>query len=106
MNPSSEPITAKLFGVEREKKELADSCSISVEEYNKLAMTLHSSDLISCLDLLRAKKYKSARRAFLARKIRDWLKSDLKIGFPLSKGDLKTLEPKWPVKFHIPGTNQ
>lgn len=81
--------------------EFAAHYSLTYDEYKLLAHSCTSDELITCLELLKAKKHRSPYRARLAQAIREWLVTQ-NYTKPLSHWQFKNAVPTWPVHHNIP----
>lgn len=91
-------------------EEFAQSFSLTVHQLRMLSHMYATTEVITCLELLKAKKHRSSFRAGLASRLRMWLKMNeghpindaLLIARPLSPSQLKAALPRWPVNYNIP----
>ena len=85
-----------------ELEKFAAQFSITEIQLKSLMRTYTSEDLFSCLELLKARKFKSPFRESLATQLRLWLLNPESKVKPLSYNQLKAAKPKWPVTYIIP----
>lgn len=87
--------------LELRQERFALDFGLTLAQYKKLASSLGHTDLISCLELLKARRFRSKTRKQAQEQILQWLEfgTDLK---PLSANQLKMIAPTWPIKFQIP----
>lgn len=86
-----------------QKAEFAAQFGLSKPQYAKLSSHLHTEDLITCLELLKVKKFKSPFRKWANDQLRAWVDLDCTDSFPLTKTQLLRLAPHdRPVKLVIP----
>lgn len=91
-------------------EEFAKSFSLTTHQLRILTRMYCTTEVITCLELLKAKKHRSNFRASLASQLRMWLKANenhpindsLLLLRPLSAAQLKAALPKWPVNYNIP----
>lgn len=87
--------------LEQRQIEFATAFGLTLKEYKQLASALGTEDLISVLELLKARKHKSRKRAQYAAYVSSWLSNPLTLK-PLSPRQLKEIVPTWPVRFQLP----
>jgi hypothetical protein len=87
--------------LEQRQSQFALTFGLTLNEYKRLASSLRTEDLIAVLELMRAKKHRSRKRALYAEFVRSWLKSPVTVR-PLTGLQLKEITPHWPVQFRIP----
>lgn len=87
--------------LEQRQAEFAASFGLSFEHYKKLASALNSTELITCLELLKARRHRSGFRASCTSQINAWLNGSEHLK-PLSPRQFKGAEPKWPIPYTIP----
>lgn len=87
--------------LEVRQERFAQDFGLTLVQYKKLASSLDTAELISCLELLKAKKHKSHFRQSMHDALLQWIEygGSLK---PLSMNQLKAIVPNWPVKIQIP----
>lgn len=90
-----------MIELEQRQIEFALTFGLTLKEYKQLASSLGTEDLISVLELLKAKKHKSRRRAQYAAYVTSWLANPLTLK-PLTPRQLKEIVPTWPVRFQLP----
>jgi hypothetical protein len=92
-----------MSNLEARQTAFAAEFGLSYEQYKKLATACNSTELVTCLELLKAKKHRSAYRATLAASVRAWLVEDIPVhAKPLSFYQFRNAEPKWPVHYNFP----
>lgn len=84
------------------KTAFASEFGLTLEQYQKLASRCTSDELVTCLELLKAKRHRSGYRARLAQAIRDWFVDDSTHFKPLAPWQFKNALPKWPVHYNFP----
>lgn len=85
------------------KAAFASSFGLTLEQYQKLASRCTTDELVTCLELLKAKHHRSGYRARLAQTIRTWFDGADPSHFkPLSYWQFKNAAPKWPVHYNFP----
>lgn len=87
--------------LEQRQAEFASSFGLTLEHYRKLASTLSYTELITCLELLKARRHRSGFRASCTTQINAWLNGNDHVK-PLSPRQFKGAEPKWPITYNIP----
>lgn len=87
--------------LEQQQAEFAASFGLTLEHYKKLTGTLSYTELITCLELLKARHHRSGFRASCASQIQAWLNGSEHLK-PLSPRQFKGAEPKWPITYSIP----
>lgn len=87
--------------LERQQREFANLNRITYEEYKRLVSAMTYDQVITCLELLKAKQHKSQFRARLEVKIRSWFCETLN-SKPLSDSEYQMAKPKWPVRYQLP----
>lgn len=87
--------------LEVRQEQFALSFGLTLVQYKKLASSVTTDELISCLELLKAKKHRSHFRASIAVELRQWLDYGGALK-PLSVFQLKAIVPKWPIKYSLP----
>ena len=87
--------------IEKRQADFAKGFDLTFDQYRKLATSLSYIELITCLELLKAKRHKSKSRQRWATTIRAWLdySDTLK---PLSIVEFRMAEPKWPIRYSLP----
>lgn len=84
-------------------EQFALTFSLTYDTLHLLMRTYTTENLMICLSLLKAKRYRSSNRKFLADKLRTWLNSDTRItSQPLTKDQLASISPQWPIHIVIP----
>lgn len=87
--------------LEKRQIEFATTFGLTLKEYKQLASSLGTEDLISVLELLKAKKHRSRRRAQYSAYVNSWLTNPATLK-PLTPRQLKEIVPAWPVRYHLP----
>lgn len=87
--------------LENRQAEFAKSFDLTYDQYKKLATCLSHIELITCLELLKARRHRSKSRQRWAAAIRTWLDCSVTLK-PLSIVEFKMAEPKWPVRYSLP----
>lgn len=87
--------------LEMRQELFAKDFGLSLAQYKKLASSVTSDELISCLELLKAKTHKSHFRSSVSAALWRWLESGVTLK-PLSLNQMRAIVPKWPVKYRIP----
>lgn len=72
-----------------------------LNDYKRLASALTTEELISVLELLKAKRHRSKKRARCASDVRAWLKSPVNLK-PLTYWQLQDIKCTWPVDYRLP----
>lgn len=86
-----------------EQEKFALTFKLSYNELKLLMQTYNTENLMICLSLLGAKRYRSSNRKYLADKLRLWLANNNRItSQPLTKEQLISISPKWPINIHLP----
>ncbi len=88
--------------LEQSQREFALKFRISYEEYKILVTSMTTDEVITCLELLRAKKHKSKFRERMETQIREWLAHDYGNSKPLTDKDFMWARPKWPIHYQLP----
>ena len=87
--------------LEQRQTEFAATFGLTLEQYKKLASSLSHIELITCLELLRAKRHRSGFRNHCKIQIQHWLDGAPYMK-PLTQRQFKMAEPKWPIHYNIP----
>lgn len=87
--------------LEQRQREFATAFGLTLEHYKKLASSLNHIELVTCLELLKAKRHRSGFRAACTSQILSWLEGGDHLK-PLSPRQFKGAEPKWPIQYTIP----
>jgi hypothetical protein len=87
--------------LEQRQIDFAAGFGLALNEYKALARSLTTADLISVLELLKAKTHKSKKRERYAADVRAWLKNPTGLK-PLPAWALKDIECTWPVRYRLP----
>jgi hypothetical protein len=86
-----------------QQEQFALTFKLSYNELRLLMQTYTTENLMICLSLLKAKRYRSSNRKYLADKLRFWLANSERItNYPLTKEQLTSISPKWPINIVIP----
>lgn len=86
-----------------QQEKFAGSFGLTYDSLHKLMKTLSTTDLMTCLDLLKTKTFRSSFRKNCSQQLRSWLDSDAPFRLtPLSRYQLDMLKPKWPIDIQIP----
>ena len=89
--------------LEVRQTQFAAAFGLTHAQYKKLASACDSRELVTALELLKAKKHRSGYRASLAEAVRVWLAEDIPTHLkPLSVHQFRNAEPKWPVHYNLP----
>lgn len=87
--------------LEIRQEEFAKAFELTLEQYKFLTSSLNFTELITCLELLKAKRHKSKWRQSKAQTVRMWI--DDRIGLkPLSITEFRMAEPTWPLHYRLP----
>lgn len=70
---------------------------LNVARYKLLLQTYKTEDLVTCIALLQAKRFRSNFRRIMATQLRNWL-ANPDSNFPFTIHQLSLLSPTWPVK--------
>ena len=87
--------------LEQQQHAFAERNRITYDEYKKLVSSMTYDQVITCLELLKAKKHKSSFRARLEAKIRAWF-PDSGASKPLTDAEYHMAKPKWPIHYQLP----
>lgn len=87
--------------LEMRQEAFAKDFGLTLAQYKKLAGSCTADELISCLELLRAKTHRSHFRASMTQTLWRWLDDGCQLK-PLSRHQMLAIVPKWPIKFSIP----
>lgn len=89
--------------LEQRQTEFAQAFGLTLESYRKLASSVNHTELVTCLELLKAAHPRSRFRSSCKAQIQRWLNDEgaphLK---PLSPQQFKLSTPKWPIHYTIP----
>lgn len=80
----------------------AATFNLSYPQYRKLVTSLTASEVIICLELLKAKRHRSEFRASMERQVRSWLADTSGTLKPLSPKQFLAASPKWPINYTLP----
>lgn len=87
--------------LEIRQQQFATSFGLTLDEYKRLASATNHEELVVCLELLKAKKFRSAFRASCAQHVRQWLAGAPALK-PLTPNQFSAATPKWPITYKIP----
>lgn len=87
--------------LETRQQQFAQTFGLTLQQYKRLASSVTYEELITCLELLKAKKHKSGSRARMAESIRQWIDYGTSLK-PLSMFEFRKAMPTWPIKIQIP----
>jgi hypothetical protein len=90
-----------MSSLEQRQTEFAESFGLTLEHYKKLASALNHTELVTCLELLRAKRHRSGFRSHCKSQIQQWLGGAPYLK-PLSQRQFEMAMPKWPIHYTIP----
>lgn len=91
----------------------ASQFNITKAELRLLMKSCNSTELYTCLELLRAKKHRSSFRASMSALVRQWLLANATalesnsvhlIPKPLSRRQFEKSIPSWPTLYQIPAS--
>lgn len=87
--------------LEVRQERFAQDFGLTLAQYKKLASAVTADELISCLELLKAKTHRSQFRASVASSLKQWIEHGGMLK-PLSINQMKAIVPKWPIKIQVP----
>jgi hypothetical protein len=87
--------------LEKRQEEFATGFGLTLEQYKFLVSSLNYTELITCLELLKAKRHKSQWRERKANAVRVWIDGRITLK-PLSITEFRMAEPKWPLHYRLP----
>lgn len=87
---------------EAEQRKFAELQRLTFEEYTRLVKACTYEEVITCLELVRAKRHPSEFRAKMEQQIRGWLSEPGIHQKPLSPKQFAMTKPKWPIKYTLP----
>ena len=85
-------------------EEFAGMHRITCDEYKRLCSSMRTDEVITCLELLKAKRHRSPFRQAMEARIREWLEqADSSIRTrPLTPKEFEAAKPKWPITYTLP----
>jgi len=89
----------------KQLQEFAVLHNLTVDEYMKLVQSMRTGEVITCLELLRARRHRSEFRRNMDIKIRMWLIAANTNGErtqPLTAKEFEMARPKWPITYTLP----
>lgn len=87
--------------LETRQAEFAVAYRITFEEYKKLVTSCSYDEVITCLELLKARRHRSSFRKDMEAGIRKWFSDGVGLK-PLSPRQFDASRPKWPVQYSLP----
>ena len=87
--------------LETRQEEFAKTFNLTLAQYKRLASSVNAEELITCLELLKARTHRSRSRAEMAESVRQWIDCGTALK-PLSLFEFRKAVPTWPVRFQIP----
>lgn len=87
---------------ETTQRKFAELQRLTFEEYARLVKACTYEEVITCLELVRAKRHPSEFRAKMEQQIRGWLTDPGIHQKPLSPKQFAMTKPKWPIKYTLP----
>lgn len=88
--------------LEIRQKQFAEQHRITFEDYRKLVKNLSYTEVITCLEVLKAARHRSEFRHKMETQIRSWLSGAAAALKPLTPNQFKCLEPRYPVRYNLP----
>lgn len=85
------------------QEQFAATFNLTYDNLQLLNKAYNTEGLLVCLALLKAKRYRSSNRKYLANRIRSWLNSEFRISSqPITMQQLDSIKPKWPINIVLP----
>jgi hypothetical protein len=89
--------------LQQRQTDFAKAYRLTYEEYKKLVSCgMDFEQICICLELVKCQSHRSAFRASMETKIRNWLKGNSLSVRPLTPKEFELTKPSWPVRIVLP----
>lgn len=84
------------------KEQFASKFKLTLYQYNKLASSCTTEELVTLLELARSTQHRAPFRAAMYHKLEAWFHADIPGRPPFTQAQFQRLKPNWPIRWTFP----